>query len=147
MGRVIDNKSWQIIEIAIMRHPLQKKKLQELLEDIVLSKGQPGGSKTNFDEDYSKPQSVTEAKAMKLNSAYYKKLKKEVDAVEKVYNSLNSIEQKIMSKRFWSNPKKKIPYIHIDCGYSERQMKRIVFRIIYRVGIELGEIEGKESNS
>lgn len=145
MGRVIDNKSWKIIEIAILRYPSQKKKLQELLEDIVLSKGQPSG-KTNFDEEYSKPQSVTEAKAMKLNSAYYKKLKKEVDAVEKVYNSLPEIEKKIMKTRYWSNPKKKIPYVDIDCGYSERQMKRIIFRIIFRVGVELGELEGKEIN-
>lgn len=140
MGRVIDNKSWRIIEIAIMRYPSQKKKLQEALEDIVLTKGQPSG-KTNFDTEYSKPQSVTEAKAMKLSGKYYEKLKKEVEAVEKVYGSLTDVEQQIMRERYWSSPEKKVPYVNIECGYSERQMKRIIFKIIFQVGIELGEIE------
>ena len=46
-----------------------------------------------------------------------------------------------MRMRFWSNPKRTIPYLQItNVSYSERQMKRIVFKIILQVGRYLGDI-------
>lgn len=140
MGRVIDSKSWKIIEITIMRYPELKKKLAELSEDIILTKGS-SKSKTNFDTEYSKPQSVTESKALKLNSGYYQRVEKQVKAVENVYNTLLPAEQKVVRLRYWSDPERKVPYLQIDSGYSERHMKRIIYKVIYRVGILLGEIE------
>lgn len=142
MGRLIDNKSWKVIEIAIRRYPEQKKKLNEMLEDIVLTKGSDSG-KTNFDTEYSKPQSVTESKAIKLNSGYYARLKRQVYAVENVYNSLRPEEQKVIAKRYWTDPERKIPYAHLNCDYSEIQMKRIVLKTFYQVGILIGEIESQ----
>lgn len=143
MERLIDSKTWKVIEIAIRRHPEQKKKLEEMLEDIILSKGTDSG-KTNFDTEYIKPQSVTESKAFKLNSGYYARLKRQVSAVEKVYNNLRPEEQKVIRYRYWTDPERKIPYAHLDCDYSEIQMKRIVKKTFYQVGVLIGEIERKE---
>lgn len=142
MGRVIESKTWKTIEIIIMRYPEQKKKLDEMLEDIVYTSGSDSG-KTNFDTESIHPQSVTEAKAFKLQNKYYKKIESNVKAVSTVYNSLNESERKVVATRYWNDPKRKIPYTQIDCGYSERQMKRIIFKMIYQVGLKTGEIENK----
>ena len=92
-------------------------------------------------EEDNKPQSVTEAAALKMTSKYAERLKKEIEAIEFVYNNLRPEEQKIMRMRFWSNPKRMIPYLQItNVSYSERQMKRIVFKIILQVGRYLGDI-------
>lgn len=143
MGRLINNNSWKVIEITIRRYPEQKRKLNEMLEDIVLTKGSDSG-KTNFDTEYSKPQSVTESKALKLNSGYYSRLKRQVNAVENVYNSLRPEERKVIKQRYWTDPERKIPYAHLNCNYSEIQMKRIVLKTFYQVGILIGEIERLE---
>lgn len=143
MGRLIDNKSWKVIEITIRRYPEQKRKLEEMLEDIVLTKGSDSG-KTNFDTEYSKPQSVTESKALKLNSGYYARIKRQVNAVENVYNNLRPEEQKVIAARYWTDPDKKIPYAYLNCDYSEIQMKRIVLKVFYQVGVLIGEIERPE---
>lgn len=140
MGKRIKQNTWNSITLVIRRYPERKKELQEVLEDIIYTKGEDSG-KTNFDTEYSKPQSVTESKAIKLQSGYYKKLKHEIDSVERIYNSLSASERIIMSKRYWSDPAKVVKYLDIECGYSERQMKRIVAdKIIYPLGILLGEI-------
>lgn len=140
MGRLIDSKTWKVIEITLMRYPEQKKKLNEMLEDIVMTQGSSSG-KTNFDTEYSKPQSVTESKALKLQNSFYQRIEKQVCAVEFSFNQLTESEKKVISTRYWSNSERKIPYINIDSGYSERQMKRIVFKTIYQIGVRLGEIE------
>lgn len=140
MGRLINNNSWKVIEITIRRYPEQKKKLDEMLEDIILTSGTDSGQ-TNFDTEYSKPQSMTESKAFKLNSGYYARLKRQVNAVETVYKNLRPEEQKVIDKRYWTDPEHKIPYAHLDCDYSEIQMKRIVFKTFYQVGVLIGEIE------
>lgn len=142
MGRVIESKAWRTIETVIMQYPEQSKKLAEMLEDIVYSSGSES-PKTNFDTESVKPQSVTEAKAFKLQSKYYKRLESNVNAVKAVYNSLTESERKVVAIRYWSDPNRKVPYINIESGYSERQMKRIIFKTIYQVGIRIGEIEVK----
>lgn len=142
MERLIDSKTWKVIEFAIKCYPEQKKKLEEMTEDIILSHGGDSG-KTNFDTEYIKPQSVTESKAMKLNSGYYARLKRKVTAVEKAYNNLRPEEQMVIRKRYWSDPERKIPYAHLNCNYSEVQMKRIVKKTFYQVGVLMGEIEEK----
>lgn len=140
MERLIDSKTWKVIEIAIMRYPEHKKKLKEMEEDIILSHSQDSG-RTNFDTEYIKPQSVTESKAMKLNSGYYARLKRKVKAVEKAYNSLLPEEQKVIKCRYWINPRVKIPYEKLDCNYSKAQMQRIVQKTFYQVGVNMGELE------
>ena len=137
----LNRDSWRIIETIIMRYPERKKEYEELVEDIIESSGS-GDGKNGSNPDYTKPQSVTEAKAMKmLSDKYLQNMKKEIDAVESVFESLNEEEKKVMRIRYWSTRRKKVPYLKmIQCGYSERQMKRIVNRIITQIGQKLGEI-------
>lgn len=142
MARLVEKRTWSAIETVIWRYPEQKKKLAEMLEDIVYSSGTDSG-KTNFDTESVKPQSVVEAKAFKLQSKYYKRLEMNVNAVKAVYESMNESERKVIAQRYWKNPNKKTPYSNIESGYSERQMCRITRRMIYQVGLKIGEIEGK----
>lgn len=138
---MIEKDSWRIIEIIIRRYPYKKKEYKEYISDIIMS--QPAANVSYPDpEEYTKPQSVTEAKALKLDNEYAEKLKKQIEAVELVYNNLNEVEQKLMNERFWKDRRKNTPYLKIKgVSYSERQMKRIVYKIIYQVGRYLGEIK------
>lgn len=135
---MIERESWRIIEMIIRRYPDKKREYEEYISDIMSSS--TGDDYIGIDSG-NKPQSVTEAKALKMNSAYMDRIKKEIYAVERVYNGLRDEEQKVMRERFWSMRKKNVPYLKIkSASYSERQMKRIVYKIIYQVGRIIGEI-------
>ena len=133
-----ERESWRIIEMIIRRYPDKKREYEEYISDIMSSS--TGDDYIGIDSG-NRPQSVTEAKALKMNSAYMDRIKKEIYAVERVYNGLRDEEQKVMRERFWSMRKKNVPYLKIrSASYSERQMKRIVYKIIYQVGRIIGEI-------
>lgn len=137
---MIDRDAWHIVEIIIRRYPISKKEYSEYIDQVMASSINHSAG-VNFSEDYSKPQSVTEAKALKMTSKRAERLKKQIDAVELAYGSLKPEEQKVMKIRFWSDQRRNMPYTKIDeVAYSERQMRRIVKKIILQVGIYLGEI-------
>ena len=137
---MIEKESWKIIELIIRRYPDKKKEYEEYISDIIM--GSSSGEPYIGNGEYNRPQSVTEAKALKMTSAYMDKLKKEIYAVETVYNGLKDGEQKVMRERFWTDRKKNVPYLQMkSVSYSERQMKRIVLKIICQVGRILGEIK------
>ncbi len=137
---MIDRDAWHIVEIIIRRYPISKKEYSEYIDQVMASSINHSAG-VNFSEDYSKPQAVTEAKALKMTSKRAERLKKQIDAVELAYGSLKPEEQKVMKIRFWSDQRRNMPYTKIDkVAYSERQMKRIVKKIILQVGIYLGEI-------
>lgn len=136
---MIERESWKIIELIIRRYPDKKKEYEEYLSDIIM--GSSPGDTYLGNEENNRPQSVTEAKALKMTSAYMDRLKREIYAVETVYSGLRDDEKKIMRERFWTDRKKNVPYLRIQSvSYSERQMKRIVLKIISQVGRFLGEI-------
>lgn len=117
-----------------------QKRVSEYIDQVMASSINHSAG-VNFTEDYIKPQSVTEAKALKMTSKRAERLKKEIGAVELAYNSLKPEEQKVIKIRFWSDRRRNMPYTKIDeVAYSERQMRRIVKKIILQVGIYLGEI-------
>ena len=135
---MIERESWRIIEMIIRRYPYKKREYEEYISDIMSSS--TGEEYLGIGES-NRPQSVTEAKALKMNSTYMDKIKREIYAVETVYNGLRDEEQKVMRERFWTMRKKNVPYLKIrTASYSERQMKRIVYKIIYQVGRIIGEI-------
>ncbi len=137
---MIDRDAWHIVEIIIRRYPISKKEYSEYIDQVMASSINHSAG-VNFTEDYIKPQSVTEAKALKMTSKRAERLKKEIGAVELAYNSLKPEEQKVIKIRFWSDRRRNMPYTKIDeVAYSERQMRRIVKKIILQVGIYLGEI-------
>lgn len=137
---MIDHETWHIIELIIRRYPAIKKEYDEYIDQVMTSSPTPAAG-LQYSEDYCRPQSVTEAKALKMTSLRAETLKKQIEAVELVYKNLNPEEQKVMQNRFWSDQRRNIPYTKIEkVAYSERQMKRIVKRIIFQVGVYLGEI-------
>lgn len=136
---MIEKESWKIVELIIRRYPDKKREYEEYISKIMASS--PATRIIIESEDYSKPQSVTEAKALKMTSVYADRLKKQIEAVEFVYNNLRPEEQKVMRIRFWTDRRRNVPYLKIqDVSYSERQMRRIVYKIIIQVGKYLGEI-------
>lgn len=136
---MIEKESWKIIELIIRRYPDKKKEYEQYISEIMASS--PAAGVIVDSEDYSKPQSVTEAKALKMTSVYAERLKKQIEAVELVYNNLKPEEQKVMRIRFWTDRSRNIPYLQMkSVSYSERQMKRIVYKIIKQVGKYIGEI-------
>ena len=137
---MIERESWKIVELIIRRYPHKKKEYEEYISKIMASSPAAGVAIIDS-EDYSKPQSITEAKALKMTSVYADRLKKQIEAIEFVYNNLKPEEQKVMRIRYWTDRRRNIPYLQIkDVSYSERQMKRIVYKIIVQVGKYLGEI-------
>lgn len=140
-GNRIRRDSWRIIETVLLRYPDRKEEYKEYLENIMGAS--EGSSKiTDPTEAREKPQSVTEAKALKLTSAYADRIEKEINAVENVYRNLQPEEQKVIRVRYWTRGKRKpIPYARMpQCSYSERQMHRIVNKVIWQVGRYIGEI-------
>lgn len=139
----INRASWRIIETILLRYPQRKKEYEEYISDIMASPA--GGSSRPIDlaREKDKAQSVTEAKALKMTSVYFERIKKEIEAVEYVYNSLRPEEQKVIQIRYWSKGlRAPIPYLKIGgASYSERQMKRIVFKTIGQIGRYIGELK------
>lgn len=139
----INRASWRIIETILLRYPQRKKEYEEYISDIMASPA--GGSSRPSDpaRERDKAQSVTEAKALKMTSVYFDRIKKEVEAIEFVYNDLRKEEQDVIRVRYWSRGiRKPVPYHRlVSCSYSERQMQRIVQKVIVRVGRYIGEIK------
>lgn len=139
----INRASWRIIETILLRYPQRKKEYEEYISDIMASTA--GGSSRPSDpaKERDKAQSVTEAKALKMTSVYHERIKKEIEAVEFVYNSLRPEEQKVIRIRYWSKClRAPVPYLKIGGAcYSERQMKRIVFKTIEQIGRYIGELK------
>lgn len=137
----MNNITWRITELKIRQYPQKKKEYEEYISDIMSNTGSSIKYKSKKEGD-NKPQSTVEAAALKMSSRYADKAKKDIEAIEYVYNNLKPEEQKIMRVRFWRDPKKSTPYLKMkECAYSERQMKRIVFKIINQVAKQLGEIQ------
>lgn len=70
------------------------------------------------------------------------RVKREIEAIEKIYNNLKPEQQKVIRVRFWSARSRNMPYLWMQSciSYSEVQMKRIAGNFIVNVGKELGEI-------
>ena len=133
----IPRDSRAIIERVLMRYPDQKEEYdsmrEQLLESTPFNDGQPRG---NY------PGNRLEDVVIKLQSPRMQRIEMEIKAVEKAYNALREEEKKVIRIRYWTSRWRKVPYTRIrDSFYSERQMQRIVFRMIDSVGRDLGEIE------
>lgn len=138
----INRASWRIIETILLRYPQRKSEYEEYISDIMASPAGGSSHPSDFSKERDKAQSVTEAKALRMTSVYFDRIKKEVEAVEFVYNDLRKEEQDVIRVRYWSKGiRKPVPYHRlVSCSYSERQMHRIVQKVIIRVGRYIGEI-------
>lgn len=132
----IPKDSWYIIERVLLRYPDTKKDYEDmreqLLESTPFNDGQP---RSNY------PASRMEAAIVQLQSPMMERMEREIKAVEKAYNALTEEQRKVIRVRYWTCRWRKVPYTRIrDCHYSEKQMKRVCFRVIRSVGKDIGEI-------
>lgn len=138
MSYKIPRDSWAIIERVLRRYPESKIELEnrreELLESTPYNDGQPH---SNYAE------SRVETAIVNLNSnKVLERIRKEVEAVDKVYCSLDDEKQKVIRMRYFETRWRNTPYSRLQpkVSYSERQMHRIVAMVIRKVGEELGEL-------
>lgn len=138
MGYKIPRESWRVIEVKIRRYPENKRLYEEELDDLVHrtpeNDGMPRGSGTS---------NPTEELAIKLaENPRLSRMKREIEAVESVYNELRPEYQQVIRERFWSYRYKNMSYMKMESttNYRERQMQKIVGRFIREVGRKLGEI-------
>ena len=109
----ISKESRRIIETVIFRYPRKKIEYEAYLQE--------GGSRPT--------RWTTEAE-------------RQLQAVETAYQALKPEEQEVIASRYWiKGIKKPVPFVRIASGYSERQMKRIVAKLVHAVGKELGELQ------
>lgn len=81
-------------------------------------------------------------KEQKADGAYRERIEREIKAVELALSMLSPEEQQVIRARFFTDRRKNISYERIyERGYSARQMRRIVKRMVYATGKNLGEIE------
>ena len=71
----------------------EKREYEEYISDVIM--GSSTGEGYSGSSSDNKPQSVTEAKALKMTSAYMDRLKREIYAVETVYSGLKEEEKKV----------------------------------------------------
>ena len=134
----IPKDSWAIIEKILRRYPEQKREYENrremLLDSTPYNDGQPRSNYTS---------NRTESAIVKINSPHMQRMEREILAVEKAYNALQCDEQKkVIRLRYWTCHWRNIPYNRLrGVEYSEIQMKRITFKVIWKIGKELGEIE------
>lgn len=138
MGYKVPREAWRIIEIKIRRFPENKKLYEDAIKDLVHrtpeNDGMPRGSGTS---------NPTEELAIKLaEDPKLSRIKREIEAVETVYNELRPEHQEVIRARFWSYRYRNMSYLKMEpsTNYRERQMHKIVAKFICEVGKKLGEI-------
>jgi len=134
--RRIPSDSWSIVEKVLRRYPEQKREYENMREQILEATpycdGQPRG---NY------PANRPESTAIKLQSPRMQRLEREITAVERAYGMLREEQKKVIRIRYWSYPWRNVPYLEMrEVAYSERQMHRIVFRVVDSIARDLGEI-------
>lgn len=138
MGYKVQREAWRIIEIKIRRYPENKRLYEEELDDLVHrtpeNDGMPRGSGTS---------NPTEQLAIKLaENQRLSRIKREINAVEAVYNNMIPEYQEVIRTRFWTYRYRNMSYLKMEhiTNYRERQMQKIVAKFIREVGKQLGEL-------
>ena len=141
----ISRDSWNIIQRVIRRYPDTKRRYQDAL-DAAMYPGtkESTGNPYAVDPDYTKPVSIVEAAALRLESPYVQRLKKEIEAIETAYNNLDAEEQSLIRARYWTDRNKNQQYYKMfKMPFAEITMKRICRKFIANVGRNIGEIENE----
>ena len=106
MAYKIPSEAWKVIEIKVRRYPENKAIYESAVEELMNctpeNDGQPRGGGTS---------NPTERIAIKLaDDPKLSRIKREIDAVESVYNTLRPEHQKVIKVRYWSYRNRNIPY-------------------------------------
>ena len=91
----IPRDSWDIIQKIIRRYPEQKSEydaaIEEMMDGTPHGDGQPGGNL---------PGNPVECLVMAMNSPRMMRMKREIEAVKRVYEALNEDHKKVIRVRF-----------------------------------------------
>ena len=135
----IPRDSWAIIERVIRRYPESKKEYEDIYKNLVGARSESPFTCSVLSNDVGKP---TEKAALKLTLPRIERLHREIEAVETVYNELIPEHQKVVRIRFWSDPRRNMPYLRMEkfVDYKEGQLRRISHKFVRNVGKKIGEI-------
>ena len=141
MGK-IPRDSWAIIERIIRRYPKNKREYEATYRDMVNVK--TGNLlQTTVPASGSILGNPTEKSVIvMLDTPKMQRLRREIQAVETVYNKLPEEHQKVIQIRFWLKQGRSTPYFLMESSvsYKEAQLKRISGNFVKDVGKELGEL-------
>lgn len=139
---IIDRTARRHAEMILLDYPSDKKLYEEIVRDTILTAPTPVQGMPDIDEDYTKPRSVVEAKALKIYSnKRLERLKTKIDAVEAAMFSLPEEQRKVIQERYFIKRRKKTAYGTLwKLGYSERQMKRITQKVIIHIAKQMGDM-------
>lgn len=137
----IPKDAWNQATTALLRYCENLPEMNHRLE-VAMSRDPEKGNENGVRPSHPDP---TASAAVRLSQdLIYQRIKREVAAVQNAIKDLKPEELEVIRRRFWCHRKgirktKAYDYLQ-DLGYSTRQMKRIVRKVIYLVAINLGEI-------
>lgn len=140
MGRYrLPPDAWRQATLVLLRYPETKVLYNQLVEEVQTRTDERKGN--SHKPVHSDP---TATAAIRLSDdARFQRVKREVTAVDNALTGLDGAEREVIRQRFWSHKRgsrKVCKYSMIDIGYSERQMHRIVRRVVKAVALQLGEL-------
>ena len=141
MGRYrLPPDAWRQATLVLLRYPETKAQHTQLVEESQTRTGEQNGN--SHKPVHSDP---TANAGIKLaGDPRFQRIKREVAAVENAMARLDGAEREVIRRRFWNHKRgsrKICAYRYmIDIGYSERQMHRIVRRVVKAVALQLGEM-------
>lgn len=141
MGRYrLPPDAWRQATLVLLRYPETKVLYTQLVEEVQTRTDEQKGN--SHKPVHSDP---TANAGIKLaDDPRFQRIKREVAAVENAMAGLDGAEREVIRRRFWNHKRgsrKICAYRYmIDIGYSERQMHRIVRRVVKAVAMQLGEL-------
>ena len=132
--------AWRQATLVLLRYPETKVLYNQLVEEVQTRTDEQKGN--SHKPVHSDP---TATAAIRLSDdARFQRVKREVAAVDSALTGLDGAEREVIRRRFWNHKRgsrKICAYRYmIDIGYSERQMHRIVRRVVKAVALQLGEM-------
>lgn len=141
MGKYkINQDAWQTATLALLRYMESKDEMTQCIEESMTSDPETRGRGSK--QAHPDP---TQAAAIRLTgNERYRRLRREVQAVDSAIEGLSETELKIIRCRFWMHGpgyRKPCPYKYLGgLGYEHRQMQKIIRKVIIKVAAALGEI-------
>lgn len=141
--RRIPQDAWTQARFVLLRYPESKEQYAEMLE--LATTRDPERKGNGPKPAHADPTQTAAIRLMDLeDSPRFKRIAREVKAVEDAMRELDQSEVAVIRQRFWvhrEGVRTPMPYEFMNAaGYSERQMHRICQRVIRALAINLGEL-------
>jgi RinA family phage transcriptional activator len=144
MGRNrISNKAWHTASDILLYYPDMKREYQEMVDAAIAPDKPENSAGTVEHKEMSDP---TASAAIRLaNNKRAVRLRMEIEAVEMAIDGLEDHELEVIRQRFWFKQSKgrrwpKSYDLLFKIPLSEREMHRVVQKVIVSVALFVGEI-------